>query len=85
MPTSKRMMNPKRWKQPKIIDKRSDYRLGLKTFLRQELLNSIRVPAEDHLHGRTFRVDDGLKGVTFRKQNPQCLFKSIVDRAIEPI
>jgi hypothetical protein len=29
MPASKRMMNTKRWKQPKIIDKRCDYRLGL--------------------------------------------------------
>ena len=30
MPTSKRKMNGKRWKQPKIIDKRYNGRLGLK-------------------------------------------------------
>ena len=30
MPTSKRKMNRKRWKQPKIIGKRSNDRLGLK-------------------------------------------------------
>ncbi|OFQ11721.1 hypothetical protein HMPREF2955_14495 [Prevotella sp. HMSC073D09] len=29
MPTSKRKMNRKRWKQPKIIGKRSNDRLGL--------------------------------------------------------
>ena len=50
------------------------------------VLNLILVPVKEHLHGRTFGMNDSLKGrLTFRKRNPQCLLMGIADRETEPI
>ena len=49
-------------------------------------LNLILVPVKEHLHGRTFGMNDSLKGkLTFRKRIPQRLLMSIADRETEPI
>ena len=50
------------------------------------VLNLILVPVKEHLHGRTFGMNDSLKGkLTFRKRIPQRLLMSIADRETEPI
>ena len=50
------------------------------------VLNLILVPVKEHLHGRTFGMNDSLKGgLTFRKRNPQCLLMGIADRETESI
>ncbi len=50
------------------------------------VLNLILVPVKEHLHGRTFGMNDSLKGgLTFRKRNPQCLLMGIADRDTKPI
>ncbi len=50
------------------------------------VLNLILVPVKEHLHGRTFGMNDSLKGgLAFRKRNPQCLLMGIADRENEPI
>ena len=50
------------------------------------VLNLILVPVKEHLHGRTFGMNDSLKGkLPFRKRNPQRLLMGIADRETEPI
>ena len=50
------------------------------------VLNLILVPVKEHLHGRTFGMNDSLKGrLAFRKRNPQCPLIGITDRETESI
>ena len=50
------------------------------------VLNLILVPVKEHLHGRTFGMNDSLKGgLAFRKRNPQRLLMGIADRGAKPI
>jgi len=50
------------------------------------VLNLILVPVKEHLHGRTFGMNDSLKGgLAFRKRNPKCPSMGIADRENEPI
>ena len=50
------------------------------------VLNLILVPVKEHLHGRTFGMNDSLKGkLPFRKRNPQRLLMGIADRETESI
>ena len=50
------------------------------------VLNLVLVPVKEHLHGKTFGMNDSLKGgFAFRKRNLQCLLMGIADRETEPI
>ena len=52
MPTSKRKMNRKRWKQPKIIGKRTNDRLGFKKVIGRKLFNAISTGRKPLVDGR---------------------------------
>ena len=78
MPTSKRKMNRKRWKQPKIIGKRTNDRLGFKKVIGRKLFNAISTGRKPLVDGRLLLPSHDAVAVVCEQHALQPLAQAVV-------